>query len=238
MKRCKEWFLTTELLNLPGMPNTVSGINYKAKNENWTKRKPEGVKGRAFEYNLKSLPHETQKAIEATHKTNVVNELVSQFRSPKAKNETVSIPYYDVSASAGNGLLPFEESNVQYTMEIHPQILLDLGISSQNLLCMPVKGDSMEPSLFEGDIVLVQRLQKPYSVLEGIHVIRIDNDIFIKHIQFNRFESKLKINSENHLYDSYYITGEDLNQVEIIGEALCKLGKIRMKSSPLIPTAS
>lgn len=233
MKGCKEWFLTTELLNLPGMPNTVSGINYKAKNENWSKRKPEGVKGRAFEYYVKSLPFETQKALEEPLEEDSVREVQKKYLTSKA----VSIPYYNVSASAGNGLIPFEESNIEYTMEIHPQILLDLGVSSQNLLCLPVKGDSMEPSLFEGDVVLIQRLLKPYSILEGIYVIRIDNDVFIKHIQFNRFESKLKINSENELYDSYHITGEDLNQVEIIGEALCKLGRIRMKPAPRIPTA-
>lgn len=165
------------------------------------------------------------------------SQAVCEVQKKYLTSQVVSIPYYDVSASAGNGLIPFEESNIEYTMEIHPQILLDLGVSSQNLLSMPVKGDSMEPSLFEGDIVLVNRLLKPYSILEGIYVIRIDNDIFIKHIQFNKFESKLKISSVNELYDSYHITGEDLNQVEIIGEALCKLGRIRMKPAPRIPTA-
>ncbi|MFV0448656.1 MAG: DNA-binding protein [Vibrio sp.] len=59
----KEWFQSRELIGLLGMPTTQSGIAYKAKNENWLKRKPEGVKGRAFEYHIDSFPSDTQKAL-------------------------------------------------------------------------------------------------------------------------------------------------------------------------------
>lgn len=55
------WFLTKELLGLPGLPTTASGFKYRADKESWIKRKPDGVKGRAFEYHIDSLPVETQK---------------------------------------------------------------------------------------------------------------------------------------------------------------------------------
>ncbi len=55
------WFLTKELLGLPGLPTTASGFKYRADKDGWVKRKPEGVKGRAFEYHIDSLPVETQK---------------------------------------------------------------------------------------------------------------------------------------------------------------------------------
>ncbi len=55
------WFLTKELLGLPGLPATASGFKYRADKENWIKRKPNGVKGRSFEYHIDSLPAETQK---------------------------------------------------------------------------------------------------------------------------------------------------------------------------------
>ena len=220
MKQTKEWFMSTELLDLPGMPSTVSGINYKAKNENWTKRKPDGVKGRAFEYHLSCLPQETQ----------------DYFKMPLDKSsdplKLIKIPHFEVFASAGFGVLPFEDSDSEYEIEIHPQILLNQGVVPKDLFSMPVRGDSMEPSLYEGDIVLVKRLQQPYSILEGVYVLRIDHEIFIKRIQFNKFESRLRVDSDNSYYDSYLIMGEDLNSVEIIGEAVCSLGRIRRHAAP------
>ncbi len=222
MKENKEWFMTTELLHLPEMPSTVSGINYKAKSEKWIKRKPDGVKGRAFEYHISSLPLSTQKQILKQTPTEDVKIAVEQ--------KLIKIPYYEVFASAGHGVLPFESDDPQYAIDIHPQILLNQGVVPKDLFSMPVRGDSMEPSLYEGDIVLVKRVKQPYSVLEGVFVIRIDHELFIKRIQFNRFESRLKVDSDNPYYDSYLIMGEDLNSIEIIGEAVCSLGKIRRQS--------
>ncbi|WP_277988004.1 DNA-binding protein, partial [Vibrio sp. Vb2880] len=50
------WFLSKQLIGLPGLPKTTQGVSLKANRENWLKRKPEGVKGRAFEYSFDSLP--------------------------------------------------------------------------------------------------------------------------------------------------------------------------------------
>ena len=59
------WILSKDLLGLPGIPKTPSGLKWKAEKESWDKRKPEGVKGRAFEYHITSLPMETQAYLKA-----------------------------------------------------------------------------------------------------------------------------------------------------------------------------
>ncbi|ENC6709552.1 hypothetical protein ABKY54_004158 [Vibrio harveyi] len=63
----KEWFQTKDLLGLPGMPNSIPGINYRAKNESWKRRKAEGVKGRAYEYHISSFPDHIQNTLNQTH---------------------------------------------------------------------------------------------------------------------------------------------------------------------------
>ncbi|WP_233437158.1 transposase domain-containing protein [Muribacter muris] len=45
------------------MPKTTQGINFRAKQENWERRRKAGVRGNVFEYHLHSLPPETQQAI-------------------------------------------------------------------------------------------------------------------------------------------------------------------------------
>lgn len=58
----KEWYSAKDLSEVAGMPNTVQGINKKAKSENWQSRKREG-RGGGNEYHLSSLPAETQAAL-------------------------------------------------------------------------------------------------------------------------------------------------------------------------------
>ncbi|MBO0211517.1 S24 family peptidase [Vibrio sp. Vb0877] len=222
MKETKEWFQTTELIGIAGLPKTTQGVNLKAKSDNWTRRKAEGIKGRAFEYHIDSFPKEVQKALTSR---GTRGERVDQA-------ETIQLPFYEVHASAGRGLAPIDEEASPYSIELHPQLLLDLGVSARNLFIMPIKGDSMEPTLFDGDIVIVRRELEFPRVLEGIYVIRIDNQVFIKRIQYNKFEGYMQVDSDNTFYRSFTIEGDDLNSVSIIGEAMLTLGRIRKLTAP------
>lgn len=218
MKEKKNWFQTTELIGVAGLPKTTQGVNFKAKTEGWQRRKPEGVKGRAYEYHIDSFPKEVQQTLRAS--ASLQADLSEQM-------EMVKIPFYEVYASAGNGLVPIEGEYSPYSIDIHPQLLLDQGMPTTNLFIMPVKGDSMETTLFDGDMVIVRRELEFPRVLEGVYVIRIDNQVFIKRIQYNKFEGYMQVDSDNTFYRSFTINGDDLNAVKIIGEALLTLGRVK-----------
>ncbi|EBV5175633.1 DNA-binding protein [Salmonella enterica subsp. enterica serovar Carmel] len=59
----KEWFTADELAGKAGMPGDRSNVNRRANREGWKRRQKEGVKGKAFEFHLSSLPPETQEAL-------------------------------------------------------------------------------------------------------------------------------------------------------------------------------
>ena len=61
--KMKEWFSSKELLSIAGMPSTIQGVNRKARSENWTARKRTGVRGKALEYHINSLPLSVKKAL-------------------------------------------------------------------------------------------------------------------------------------------------------------------------------
>ncbi|MDF7671203.1 DNA-binding protein [Orbaceae bacterium ESL0721] len=52
----KEWFSPKELTDIEGLPSTTQGVNRKARVEHWTARKRMGVRGKALEYHIGSLP--------------------------------------------------------------------------------------------------------------------------------------------------------------------------------------
>lgn len=53
----ERWLMASELMGLPEMPETRSGVIRKAKNEGWDSRKR--IKGKGLEYSLSSLPAKT-----------------------------------------------------------------------------------------------------------------------------------------------------------------------------------
>ncbi|PMM05694.1 DDE endonuclease [Vibrio kanaloae] len=58
-----DWFSVKDVLGLPGIPTTTPGVHQMAKREGWLSRRKEGVKGKAIEFSVKSLPAITQTSL-------------------------------------------------------------------------------------------------------------------------------------------------------------------------------
>lgn len=142
------------------------------------------------------------------------------------QNAPTKIPHYNVNASAGSGLVAVDSSD-DFAISINPEILIEYDLPTSDVFSMLVSGDSMEPALFDGDTILVNRVSSPL-VIEGVCVIRIQDQVFVKRIQFNKFSGYMQVDSDSSFYRTYTITGEDLNEVEIIGKVICTLfSKVR-----------
>lgn len=83
----KEWFSIQELLGLQGLPSSDRGIMKKADREQWVKQQKEGVRGKAYEYHLYSLPPETQQALKIQYAKSLKTEISVADKSEKGKAE-------------------------------------------------------------------------------------------------------------------------------------------------------
>ena len=59
----KEWFTTGELLGMEGLPKSRQGLNKRARDDGWEKRRRKGVQGRGVEYSVYSLPENVQRSL-------------------------------------------------------------------------------------------------------------------------------------------------------------------------------
>lgn len=59
----KEWFATHELVGLDGLPKSPQGLNKRARDDGWERRRRKGVQGRGVEYSIHSLPNEARKQL-------------------------------------------------------------------------------------------------------------------------------------------------------------------------------
>ena len=130
----------------------------------------------------------------------------------------VNIPFYtEVKAAAGCGAFVNDEHSKDFIPFNKNYIKNILNADPKNLSVICVSGDSMYPTLFNGDIVLVDHSRTNYKQA-GIYVIRFDDTIVIKRIQPLPV-AKLSIKSDNISYESFTIDLKD-DSIKIIGQVI------------------
>ncbi|MGM3173033.1 DNA-binding protein [Dickeya lacustris] len=63
----KIWFATNELLGVAGLPRTRQGLNRKAREHGWERRRRKGGRGKAVEYAIWSLPEAVRELLIGRH---------------------------------------------------------------------------------------------------------------------------------------------------------------------------
>ncbi|WP_130470047.1 LexA family transcriptional regulator [Candidatus Magnetaquicoccus inordinatus] len=100
-----------------------------------------------------------------------------------------------------------------------------MGLDVRELALVQVTGDSMEPTLKERDLLLVDRRgftqteQTPRLRSDSIYVLLRGSELVAKRLQFG-FDGSLTIQSDNIAYAAHNITAEQLQQVQIIGRVV------------------
>ena len=135
-------------------------------------------------------------------------------------NTYVIIPHVDVKFSAGNGhLAAYEPSHkdvgsAQLLSWVHKK-----KVSPKNLITVDIDGDSMEPNIKSGSVVM---LDKSINTLEQVqsgkvYAIRYGNELKIKRLS-RRFDGALIIDSDNPQYQREIVEPDQLEHISIIGK--------------------
>lgn len=141
--------------------------------------------------------------------------------SQDAAPDFVPIQRFSVEASAGPGALVDEETQTGF-YAFNRRWLDRRQLDPGSLAVIAVRGDSMEPKLSDGDLILVDRAQR--QIADGIaYVLRIDTDLLVKNVQRVR-PGVIALLSANALYPPREIDAEGLDgEVEIIGRVVASM---------------
>jgi phage repressor protein C with HTH and peptisase S24 domain len=94
----------------------------------------------------------------------------------------VEVARLDVGASAGPGGL-VEGEGRRRPDQFSPALLRELGVRAEAASVIRVKGDSMVPTLEDGDRILVDRDRRRVEGRGGIFVIRLDGELMVKRLR-------------------------------------------------------
>lgn len=141
---------------------------------------------------IKMLGHESEK-----EPSNVTDEVFESF---------VRIPLYGM-ASAGNGLIESEESNIEYI-----NIPKLNGNVKKNDFATKVKGDSMEPYYHHGDIIVVDVSNQDIRTLNGKEaLIFYEDKKYLKIVYFEPGTGNLFLKSYNPAYKDIKIEDKEVD---------------------------
>jgi len=130
----------------------------------------------------------------------------------------VKIPRYKVVASAGNGTMIHSEQIVDHLAFRSDWVRHALGVPVASLALINVTGDSMEPTLSNGDLILIDT---SVSKVEdsGVYVLRYDGILKVKRIH-SKYDGSVVIISDNAKYSPELIQGDLINDLYVVGRVV------------------
>ena len=114
----------------------------------------------------------------------------------------ILIPQLDIGASAGTGAEPGAESPLAILAFQSTWVRSVASGRPEALSVIQVEGDSMLPTLADGDNILVDTDDRE-RLRDGIYVLRTDDALLVKRLSVNPATKRLTIRSDNEAYPSW-----------------------------------
>jgi phage repressor protein C with HTH and peptisase S24 domain len=142
----------------------------------------------------------------------------SSEQASGASGGMIRVPRLDVGASAGHGAITDSEVAVAH-IAFDPKWLRQLCKGgTNNLSFIRVQGDSMTPTLDDGDDILVDGADGEDRLRDGIYVLRREDTLMVKRLAINPFAARATITSDNPAYPEW--RDVDLSTLTIIGRVV------------------
>ncbi|MGJ8526887.1 hypothetical protein LMG33818_002650 [Halomonadaceae bacterium LMG 33818] len=146
-----------------------------------------------------------------------------QSRLPEACND-ISIPLYDVSASAGAGSAVLAEEVHTY-WNITTEVARLLGLRGKSHIGVRVRGDSMEPTLMDNGWAIIN-CDDTEVERSGVFVVRCGNELRVKRIQ-PLMSGELMLISDNKMYNPETINLNTNTDIGVLGRVVYQLGELK-----------
>ncbi len=148
--------------------------------------------------------------------SNEVNEQRGLYRADIGDDFTL-VPVYDVTASAGHGA-SIDQERVDTQIAFRRDWVRREGLSSNGLAALRTDGDSMEPTIRDGALLLIDSTQRKIGN-DGIYVLRYDDHLLAKRLQ-RQVDGTILVSSDNKTYQTVKVEHQQLGSLDIIGRVV------------------
>lgn len=138
--------------------------------------------------------------------------------------EYVLVPRYNVQASAGGGSLVESEQVVDFLAFKSWWVRTTMHMNPADLVLISAMGDSMYPTIREGDLLLVDKSQRDVKD-DAIYVMRLNDALVAKRLQ-KLYDGSIQIKSDNKQYDAQLVPHDRVGMLTIIGRVVWIGGRV------------
>lgn len=132
-------------------------------------------------------------------------------------NDFVKVNRYDVALSAGDGRAGDNAAPLA-PIAFRANWMRDHGLVASNCCVVSVSGDSMEPALRDGDLVLVDQTDRPIRNM-GIYAFsEPSGDVKVKRLE--KDNDHLIIKSDNPIFTTTVLPKNETEGLKIIGKVI------------------
>ncbi|MEC3948639.1 S24 family peptidase [Sphingobium sp. HWE2-09] len=133
---------------------------------------------------------------------------------PKMEQIIVTVPRLALGVCAGTGALT-EAERIVGMVTFDARWLRRLGIDPERASVVSVDGDSMSPTLLDGDDILVDHADAVARLRDGVYILGLDGVLLVKRLVMGPRRWRLSALSDNPQYPDW--TDIDPTLVTIIG---------------------
>lgn len=139
-------------------------------------------------------------------------------------NHSLEIEYVNIHPSCGHGTTLLSDAEIT-PVRIGKELIKDVWKieNPQNLICIKASGDSMQPLIYDDDILLVNTARTDFHN-GGIFLLTINNDWYVKRLRM-RVTGELDIISENPKYPIETLQPNTSVEIQVKGRVLKNLSR-------------
>ena len=130
----------------------------------------------------------------------------------------------ETAAAGTGGSAQLPRPDTEYIAFRHDWLRSALGIEPQNLILETAVGESMQPTIRHGDLLLVNTTDRTCSSF-GVYVLEINGERLVKRVQ-RKLDGSLVLISDNEAYQPDLVSGDMLPDVTVIGRVVWGGGRI------------
>ena len=137
-----------------------------------------------------------------------------EAREAERLQDFALVPFFDIEASAGNGSQVNQELQTS-EMAFRRDWLIGKGLQADKCALIKARGDSMEPTIHAGDLLLVDT--RIHSIKDdAIYIIESENHLVVKRVQ-QSLDGSVTIISDNPRYEKQVIEPTRAKELKIVG---------------------
>ena len=162
--------------------------------------------------------NELQK-LEKAYNVSLIKQKINNF-----DNDIITLDYFpDVCGSCGNGVFQF--STYKEQMIVPKSNFCTRFSPLKKYFVINAYGDSMQPLIYDKDKLIVEHWEGEQIIDNKPYIFCRNDEIFIKRLVKN--VNQLLIIPDNKAYDTIKLSGEQMNEVDIIGQIVGLMRDLR-----------